>query len=326
MIGFVALAVVLAVLAVAFITLPLLRRERSTPPAWRAAALAGGALVVISAALYVAMGNSGWAHQKRSPDAISSLMRHLAGAPDDIAAWDALGQDYTSIGEYPLSLRAYERANRLAKGTDAEALAGMGAAMLMGGDHGQSARAAQFLDRALLLNPRSPKALFYGAVAAYAQGRYKVSRDRFQTMLTLQPPPPADVVQALKKQIALIDQRLHPQALAATAIHLRVTLDPALASKVPRNASLFVFVPAPDGGPPLAVRRSDLRLPQTLELSSADSMLAGHGLTPGQHVAVVARISASGSPLAHSGDLYGEIHCVAGAGGVQVLRIDRLSP
>jgi cytochrome c-type biogenesis protein CcmH len=113
---------------------------------------------------------------------------------------------------------------------------------------------------------------------------------------------------------------------AATAIHLHVTLAPALADKLPPNASLFVFVRAPDGGPPLAVKRGAGTLPQEVELSAADSMVAERALKPGQNVSVVARLSAAGSPLAHSGDLYGQIEYLAGKSGARTLEIDRLSP
>jgi cytochrome c-type biogenesis protein CcmH len=89
---------------------------------------------------------------------------------------------------------------------------------------------------------------------------------------------------------------------------------------------LFVFVRSPDGGPPLAVKRSGVRLPQDVDLSAADAMVAGRAVQPGQSVSVVARISASGSALPQSGDLFGEIHYVAGQSGPQGLEIDRRTP
>jgi cytochrome c-type biogenesis protein CcmH len=95
---------------------------------------------------------------------------------------------------------------------------------------------------------------------------------------------------------------------------------------VPANASLFVFVRSPDGGPPLAAKRSPASLPQDVALSAADSMIAGRALTPGQSVSVIARISTSGSPLPLPGDLYGQIDTVAGKSGPRALQIDRLSP
>jgi cytochrome c-type biogenesis protein CcmH len=151
---------------------------------------------------------------------------------------------------------------------------------------------------------------------------------------------------ALQKEIDDIDARLrspasaqqpavaqqpasaqqHSSVDAATAIRVHVTLAPALAGQVPANASLFVFVRSPDGGPPLAARRSDASLPQDVDLSAADSMIAGRSLTPGQSVSVIARISASGSPLTRSGDLYGQIDYVAGKSGPRALQIDKLSP
>jgi cytochrome c-type biogenesis protein CcmH len=97
-----------------------------------------------------------------------------------------------------------------------------------------------------------------------------------------------------------------------------------LAAKIPADASLFVFVRSPTGGAPLAVKRRPARLPQDVDLSAADAMVAGHGVQPGQKVLVVARISSSGSPLPQSGDLSGEISCVAGKGGAQSLQIDKL--
>jgi cytochrome c-type biogenesis protein CcmH len=151
-------------------------------------------------------------------------------------------------------------------------------------------------------------------------------------MLTLSPPESVRV--ALQRQIEQIDKQMRDSQTppagaasdAATAIHLHVTLAPALADKVPPDASLFVFVRSPAGGAPLAVKRSSVQLPQDLELSAADAMIAGHAVQPGQSVAVVARISVSGSPLPQSGDLYGEIKAVAGHSAPRALQIDRLSP
>ena len=40
----------------------------------------------------------------------------------------------------------------------------------------------------------------------------------------------------------------------------------------------------------------------------------------------IARIPTSGSPISHSGDLYGQIEYVTGKSGPRALQIDRLSP
>jgi cytochrome c-type biogenesis protein CcmH len=185
-------------------------------------------------------------------------------------------------------------------------------------------RAPDYIERAVQINPRSPKALFYSAVIAYRQDKLQLARDRFNALLALG--PPQNVRVAVQKEIDDIDSRLHPKIDEATAIHLHVTLAAALAAKVPANASLFVFVPSPGGGPPLAVKRNAATLPQDVALSAADSMIAGRAIQAGQKVSVIARISASGSPLPSSGDLYGQIDYVVGKSGARPLEIDKLNP
>jgi len=320
-------ALLLATLAALFVAIPLLRRRPDAPPAPIAAVLAVLLLITASAILFRLIGNRDWNRLDSASDGnatIAALARHLEGQPQDQSGWLQLGAAYESVSEYALALRAYERANRLSQGGNAAALAGMGEAILLSGDSERAAQAAEFIERALQIDAHAPKALFYGAIIAYREGRLDVARARFVAMLALSPPD--NVRAALQKEIDEIDAKEHPQVDAATAIHLHVTLAPALAEKVPANASLFVFVRSPDGGAPLAAKRSAASLPQDVDLSAADSMIAGRGVQPGQKVSVIARISASGSPLPVHGDLYGQIEYVAGKSGARALEIDKLSP
>jgi cytochrome c-type biogenesis protein CcmH len=348
---FILLALALSLIAVAFVVLPLLRARPGAPRALRLAALVLLLLLGAGAGLYAWLGNSAWtapSAQSGTDQAIPTLARHLEQQPDDLSGWLDLGQAYGAIGNYSLALRCYQRANRLAGGESAAALSGMAEAMLMGEDTSQAAKAQELLERALQLDPHSPKALFYSAVAAYRDGRLDVARQRFQLMLDLG--PPESIRTALQRQIDDIDAQMKGakpaasqasapaapaarsdaaparSADAATAIHLHLTLSPALAGKVPAEAWLFVFVRAPGGGPPLAVKRISASLPQDVDLSSVDAMVAGRSVQAGQNVSVVARISASGSPLPQSGDLYGEIQTIAGKGGTQALQIDKSNP
>jgi cytochrome c-type biogenesis protein CcmH len=352
---FILLALALSLIAVTFVVLPLLRARVGAPRALWPAGLVLLLLLGAGAGLYAWLGNSAWtapSAQSGADQAIPTLARHLEQQPDDLPGWLDLGQAYGAIGNYSLALRCYQRANRLAAGESAAALAGMAEAMLMGEDTSQAAQAQELLERALQIDPHSPKALFYSAVAAFRDGRLDVARQRFQLMLDLG--PPESIRTALQRQIDDIDAQIkggtataskapgpasapapRPAASdaapargvdAATAIHLHVTLGPTLAGKVPAEAWLFVFVRAPGGGPPLAVKRLSATLPQDVDLSSADAMVAGRSVEAGQNVSVVARISASGSPLPQSGDLYGEIQTIAGKGGAQALQIDKRNP
>jgi cytochrome c-type biogenesis protein CcmH len=354
---FILLSLALSLIAVAFVVLPLLRgRAGGAPRALRSAGLVLLLLLGAGAGLYAWLGNSAWtapSAQGGADQAIPTLARHLEQEPDDLSGWLDLGQAYGAIGNYSLALRCYQRANRLAGGESAAALAGMAEALLMGEDPAQAAKAQELLERALQVDPHSPKALFYSAVAAYREGRLDVARQRFQLMMDLG--PPESIRTALQRQIDDIDAQIKGQSAgapkgaavvaaqapapaspsdaapargvdAATAIHLHVTLGTALAGKVPAEGWLFVFVRAPGGGPPLAVKRLNASLPQDVVLSSADAMVAGRGVEAGQNVSVVARISATGSPMPQSGDLYGETQTIVGKGGALTLQIDKLSP
>lgn len=331
MTGFIIGAALLALLAVLFVILPLLRSRAAVPPAATAAMVAALSLIGLSAIMYSLVGSPAGtrlaANQSGgADDTIAALARHLEQHPDDLSSWLAFGAAYAQNGQYALALRAYEHANRLTNGANATVLADMGEAMLLGGNGAQSTPAAQLFEHSLQIDPKSPKALFYSALIAYRAGRLDVARDRFATMLTLTPPPPDNLRVAIQRQIDQIDAQLHPQVDAATAIHLHVRLASALTRRVPPNASLFVFVRAPDGGAPLAVKRGTMSLPQDIDLSAHDAMIATHTVHPGEKITVVARISASGSPLPQSGDLYGQIDYVAGKSGPQSLEINKLTP
>lgn len=330
--GFIAGAAALSLIAVLFVVLPLVRARAAPPPAAVAALVAALALIGLGALTYSWLGNPlairlAAANARTASGSIAQLARHVERDPHDLEGWLKLGGAYALTGQYALALRAYEQADTLAGGQSAPALTGVGESLLLlqGLQGAQTAQASADFERALKLDPKSPKALFYSALLAEQAGSLELARTRFAAMLDITPAPPPNVRAALLKQISTIDAQLHPAIDAATAIRLHVSLSPQLSARVPANASLFVFVRAADGGAPLAVRRSAVTLPQDVVLSADDAMIAQRAVRPGQKVTVVARISASGSPLPQRGDLYGQIEYVAGKTGPRSLEIDKLT-
>lgn len=339
MTGFLITAFLLALLASAFVVVPLLRRREGQAAARIVALAAALLLMLLSGLLYAWRGTDRWLNQaalpagQAAPPSISRLARHVELEPQDAAGWVELGQAYAELGQFPLALRAYQRANHIDQDANAMALSGIGEAMMLGGDPAQAGQAGAYFERALKVDPRQVRALFYSSIIAFRDGQLDLARTRSQALLALSPP---EVVRsALEQQIAAIDAQQQAggagasgavHADPATAINLHLTLSPKLAAQVPGNASLFVFVRSPGGGPPLAAHRGNATFPQDLELSAADAPVAGRSLQAGQTVAVVARISASGNALPQSGDLYGEIRAVAGKAGVNALQIDHLTP
>ena len=336
MITFVILAAALTLAAAVAIAVPLLKRTGSVAPSsWTAFAVLG-VLVIGGAALYAKLSNWSWS-QPAASDApknmVASLARRLQHDPNDLEGWLMLGRSYVVLEEIPLAIRAYERADRLAGGKSVEALLGLAEALSNQDETELAGRAGQLIERALALSPNSPKALFFGAAAAMHRGDFPLARKRFVDLLALNPPD--NVKPILQQQIAAIDARLAnpqaapssaPSAPVAASVRIKVALSPKLQVDS-AGAPLFVFVRDPtQPGPPLAVKKLSTRFPQTVELTPADAMVAGRALAPGQDVQVVARISRSGSPIAKSGDPFGEVGYHVGRDGLVDVVIDRLTP
>ena len=337
--GFVVLAAALTAAGVALIVVPLVRQTPAGPvPATWTALAAAGVLVVGSAVLYVTWSNWAWqAQPSASADSPQSMVARLArrlerepGKPED---WMMLGRSYTVLQEYALAARAFERADTLSGGKNAEALTGEAEALAMGDQSELDGRAGQLIERALVLEPGSGKALFYGAVAAARRGDLPLARQRFVSLLAMNPPD--QVRTFLEQQITAIDQRLNGQpglSAAASAgdagssVRVKITVSPRLAQSA-GSFPLFVFVRDPaHPGPPLAARRLASEFPQTVELTTKDSMIAGRTFHSGDSVTVVARIARSGTAVWASGDPYGEITYRVGKDGLASLVIDHLTP
>jgi len=343
MIAFVLLAAALSLASVVLVAMPLLRRSSAGPGAPWTALAAAGLLVVGSAALYVTWSNWPWHAVKvtDSPESmVSELARRLERDPTDLNGWLMLGRSYTVLQEYPLAVRAFGRAVQLSGGKSAEALTGQAEALALADESELDGRAGRLIEQALALEPDSGKALFLGAAVAARRGDLPVARQRFAKLLTLNPP---DAIRPMiEQQIAAIDEKLSGTPAKAAAVqqaqpqtdsrgsaprvHVNVTLAPSLASSA-GGAPLFVFVRDPaQGGPPLAVKRLESHFPQDVALSPADSMVPGRVFSAGQSVQVVARIARSGSPVAASGDPFGEVTYQVGHDGLVSLVIDRLTP
>lgn len=328
MISFVLLGGLMALLAVGFIVRPLLSTSAPALPARGAAVVAALLVLAIAAGLYLRYGNQGWRASAASAPVSPTLSRLLADTernPQDLAGWVELAQNYEQIRQFPLALRAWQRANEVAQGHNADALAGIGETILMIGDPSNADRASDYFERALAIDPKSAKALFFSGLYAMQKGDLPRARERFAGMLALN--PPEGVRAALAKQIAAIDEQLKPAvADSSTAIKLHIALDPALRQSANGVTALFVFVRGTANGAPVAVRRLTANLPIELVLSASDSMIESNKLQPGQHVQVVARLSKAGTPLPASGDLYGEISYIAGKDPQRELLISKIQP
>ena len=95
------------------------------------------------------------------------------------------------------------------------------------------------------------------------------------------------------------------KSASANALTVRVSLDPAVAGKLPDEATVFVMARPVDGPPmPVAAERHAVRdLPLQVLLDDADSPMPTLKLSEMQEVVLLARVSASGSANRSDGDL-----------------------
>lgn len=357
MTAFVLLAAALTILGVALIVVPLLRKKPvETGPAPWAALGAAAILAIGSVVLYAVLTN--WSWQPKSGDEtpqtmVARLARKLEQTPDDLNGWLMLGRSYRVLEEYPLALRAYQRADRLAGGKNVEALLGQAEVLSVQDENELTGRAGRLIEQALALEPESGKALFFGAAAAMRRGELPLARDRFAKLMSLNPPD--NIKPLLQKQLDSLDQQIANGGAAGPAagavaggpsggpmmaapsggppvdpnakVRINVLLAPKLNQSVSGASPLFVFVRDPQRpGPPLAVKRLDNHFPQTVELTASDSMVPGRAIATGQTVQVVARIARSGNPIGASGDPFGESAYTVGRDGLINIVIDRVTP
>lgn len=359
---FIALAAFLSVLGVALVCVPLLTRRGGSDAPASITALACTVLLVAGAALlYAQLSNWGWHAPPaaatgggETPQAmVAKLARRLESNPNDLEGWLMLGRSYAVLQQYPLALRAYERADRLAGGRNVDALVGEAEVLTLTDERELDGRAGRLVEQALALNPASGKALFFGAAAAMHRGELPLARERFSRLLALD--PPQNVRPLIEQQIRAIDERLaggggtksgatpagaadsraaasaatpsSATASAPTDAVIRVEVRLGAAVSASPGIPMFVFVHrAGERGPPLAVKRLDSRFPQTVELTPQDAMVPGRSFSAGQDVQVTARIARSGNPVGAAGDSFGEIAYHVGRDGTRPLVIDQTLP
>jgi cytochrome c-type biogenesis protein CcmH len=329
--AFIAIAAALTLGAIALVAVPLARTKGTTKPApW----VAGGVSVLLLAgagALYLTSSNFSW--QTPAADSpqtmVARLARRLERNPDDLEGWLLLGRSHIILEQYPLALRAFDRADRLGEGRSVEALIGLGEALALTNDAEIAGRAGDLFEKALELDPASGKALFFAAATALRRGELPLARERFTRLLALE--PPENVRPILEQQVALIDRALAESqgegGAKSAAVRIDVDIAPALRSSVGAETPLFVIVRDPaTPGPPIAVKRLTALFPQSVELTGADAMIAGRTFAAGQSVQVIARVARSGSPTARAGDPFGEVRYHVGRDRSARILIDRITP
>ena len=332
-------------------------------PATGAAVALAVVLPLAAAAVYALVSNYPWqdprllgagaqtAHQQGAgsmDEATRSLEARLAQSPDDLEGWQMLARTYLVTGQPAKAASALERALELAGGDDPDIELDLAEALVVSADPSVQDRARSIVDAALAANADNGKALWYSGVIALRSGDEETARQRWLRMSEQEMPdeiramvneqlaalgveaPASAPVGERGPMMAAASPPVAPDAAPATGrmLNVSVSVDPALASKLPPGTPLFVSARQPGiPGPPLAaVRLTTDVMPVTVTLSDANSMIEGRNLSSVEDVEIVARVALGGSVMTSSGDLIGNVIHAKGSAPDLTVVIDQVAP
>lgn len=307
-------------------------------PVGKLPAIAIAALIPIaSVALYLWLGST----QSLQPQAVTaapvagetasveqmvaSLAQRLRSQPNDPQGWLMLARSYSVMERFIEARDAYARAHELI-GDQAGLLVDYAQAIAITEDNRLTGKPAELLATALTLEPAHQKGLWLAGFAAHQSGDDTRAVALWRQL--------AGQLAAGSEELAMVEDMLsqtggtpgsepapvETTVAANTAIEVTVSLEPALASRVTGDETLFIFARAVNGPPmPLAIqKRTASELPLTIILDDTMHMVPAFKLSTFPTVTVGARISRSGNATPSSGDLQGLVSPVDVAGAAVV--------
>lgn len=314
MIFFVSIAALLVLIALGFVTYPLLKTQR------RLALAIIISLPLLTFGLYRHVGNpqalnaEHVAESQPVPDintAIAGLQQELKNNPDNLEGWVLLARTQMTLQNFKSADEAFAKAIALEPG-NADLKTERAEAMMRSSDtRAFPDEAVALLQQALTENPEHERAMFFMGMHYLQQGDLLHAETYLNKLLPKLEPEAAT---ALIEQINIARAQQNKPPLETSAaetqagkvvINVTVSIDKSLASSVRPGAALFVFAKSTNGGgPPVAAKRIEANtFPIQLELSDADSLMPTANLSSQEKVAVSARISLQGTANAQAGDI-----------------------
>lgn len=335
--------------ALAAAALALLVLAYALRPLWRARPAAGAglgaALALAAAALYLGLGTPRalQPEQRRAPqtltEAVAQLEAELERDPNQIEGWRLLASAYTAEGLAVKARDAYARAVKLAPDNPDLLAEAAEARALATRERRFDADAVRMLEHAVQQQPMHQRARWFLGIAQRQADRPGDAARTWEPLLSVVQPGTAasllEQINGARKDAGLEPLALPaPTATAATAaadagpgLKVRVELAPALKSKLPAGASVFVIA-RQDGGPPMPVAVEKHALgdfPLQVTLDDGDGPMPTMKLSQLPKVQVLARISASGQAMPQAGDLTSAPQTVASdSADTVVVVIDRV--
>jgi len=314
-------AALLCALAIGILLWPLLRQRRVSGR-WSVLGVAVTfAIVPVAFALYVYVSTWDPEGQQRASEGqrlVDELASRLERTPEDVTGWVLLCRSYVALGDYDRAVRACREAWSRTPQPDDDLKLTFAEAQILSDRSSLGGDAGRLVEEVLASQPANPKALWYGGLAAFEQGREDDVKARWSRLLAMNPPP--EIAKMLRTQLAALGAAPAEGSVGGAGgpsserppsgptVQLDVSLAGGLSiQQLPPSAALFILARAPGGGPPLAViRKPPSAVPGQFTLSDANSMIPGRSLADFEEVTLIARLSKTGQPGEQPGDWYAQ--------------------
>jgi len=251
-------------------------------------------------------------------NSIAMLEEKLKDKPDNIEGWKMLGQSYFVMQRYSSAKEAYIKALDLVNQADPELLVLTAEASAFSNNELFADYEKSLLRKALSINPRNERALWYSGYAAYASADYSGAVEHWQSLLQLVPAERPEVKESLVRFLDDAREKagMAPQDSVSTvaesneldqarAIQVSVQLNEKVNELANSADTLFIYA-RPAQGPkmPLSLARMTVsNLPARITLSKDMAMMPNMTIETFDKVEVLARISKSGQATTQKGDL-----------------------
>jgi len=262
-----------------------------------------------------------------SDGALKELEGKVAQNPQDVESLRTLASAYAGMERFPEAAQTYNKLSKLLP-KDAQMWADFADALAMANGQNLTGHPTLLINTALSLDPNNPKALALGGSAAMGRGEYQAAITYWEHLLKLIPGSSEDakmITDGIKQARGAMAQAkggkpvLQPMTGQAAGgenisasggqerITGTVTLSDSVKAQASPNDTLFVLARASEGPPmPLAVIRKQVKdLPLQFTLDDSMAMSPQMKLSRFDKVVLVARVSKSGDPMPHPGDLQG---------------------
>jgi cytochrome c-type biogenesis protein CcmH len=259
---------------------------------------------------------------------ISLLESYISQSPEDLPMRALLARTAIGLGEYSLAIEHFQ--GILVQEPElSQIMAELAQAVFLQADNRVVPIVQSLVDETLKREPNNTIALGLAGIGAFQSENYQQAIDLWQQAIQLQGPRSANSM-ALQRGISAARQRLGlaDDAVAITSNQgaadqervsasnetanndvlaepeITVFVSIAEGINVAPETTVFIYARAWQGAKvPLSIARLQVsQLPTRLTLTNAMSMAPGMNLNSAKNLELVARISASGSPVPQSGD------------------------